>query len=202
MHREYWVEGIYERVTGLVYSILVPRFLGSKPVSPASHLLLVGRVEEVLRKLENLSSAHPGRITQTLLTPALLISGLVGVWIAASDGWLRAIAPSHAYGLLTFAALDIVLAFVVMVVPKLGYVGALLASTTQVAVMAGDALTFTPTGTLQAAFRAYLLSDTAFVVLLGIQLAVAGITATAIATPHGVGHKVHFDQATHPKSLS
>jgi hypothetical protein len=156
----------------------------------------------VLRTIENGTHEHSGRISQTVLTPALLISGLVGVWIAANDGWLRAVAPSHAYGLLTFAALDIVLAFVVMVVPKLGYVGALMASTIQVAAMTGDALTFTPTGTLQAAFRAYLLSDTAFVVLLGIQLAVAGITATAIAMPDGIGHKVHFDQARHPRSLS
>jgi hypothetical protein len=120
----------------------------------------------------------------------------------ASDGWLRAVAPSHAYGLLAFAALDIVLALVVVVVPKPAYVGALLVSMTQVVAMAGDALTFTPTGTSQAAFRAYLLGDTAFVVLLGIQLAVAGITATAVGMPHGVRHRVHFDHARHFKPPS
>jgi hypothetical protein len=72
---------------------------------------------------------------------------------------------------------------------------------TQVVAMVGDALTFTPTGTLQVAFRAYLLGDTAFVALLGIQLAVAGITATAIAVPHGIKHRVHFEQGKHLKSL-
>jgi len=123
------------------------------------------------------------------------------VWIVANDGWLRAVAPSHAYGLLAFAALDVVLALVVLVVPRLAYVGALFVSMTQVVAMAGDALVFTPTGTLQAAFRGYLLGDTAFVVLLGIQFAVAGIAATALAMPRGVRHRVHFEPAKHFKSL-
>src|SRR3989449_10773426 len=150
---------------------------------------------------ENGSSRHPSRTAQIVLTPTLLVSGLVGMWIVANDGWLRAVAPSHAYGLLAFAALDLVLAIVVMVTPKLGYVGALVVSMTQVVAMAGDALTFTPAGTLQTAFRAYLLGDTAFVALLGIQLAVAGITATAIAMPHRVRLRVHFEQPKHLRSL-
>jgi hypothetical protein len=153
-----------------------------------------------LSAIENGASEHSGRITQTVLIPFLLVSGSVGVWIAANDGWLRAVAPSHSYGLLAFAAFDIALALVVMVVPRLGYVGAFVVSTSQVVAMAGDALTFTPTGTVQAVFRAYLLSDTTFVFLLGIQIAVAGITATAIAMPHGVGHSVHLTQYKHPKS--
>src|SRR6266566_266921 len=133
-------------------------------------------------------SRHPGRTAQIVLIPTLLVSGLVGTWIAASDGWLRAVAPSHAYGLLAFAIIEI---------PKFAYAGALLVSIAQVAAMAGDALTFTPTGTLQAAFRAYLLGDIAFLALLGIQLAVAGMTATAIAMPHGGRHGAHFGR---PKS--
>jgi hypothetical protein len=156
----------------------------------------------VLRTQENGSSGHPRGITQSVLTPILLISGLVGAWIAASDGWLRAVAPSHANGLLAFAALDLVLAVAVLVVPRLAYVGALLLSMTRVAAMAGDAFTFTPAGTLQSAFRAYLLGDTAFVALLGIQLAVAGITATAVAIPHGGSHGVHFEHDRHFKSSS
>ena len=152
----------------------------------------------MLRIIEKGTSEHPGRIAQIILTPTLLVSGLVGMWIVASDGWLRAVAPTHAYGLLAFAVLDLVLAFVVMAVPRIAYAGALLVSITQVAAMAGDALTFTPTGTLQAAFRAYLLGDIAFLALLGIQLAVAGMTATAIAMPHGGRHGAHFGR---PKSL-
>src|SRR5713226_9400798 len=155
-----------------------------------------------MRATGKMSEEHTGRTAKTVLTPTLLVSGLIGVWIAANDGWLWAVAPSHAYGLLAFAALDVILALVVIGVPRLAYVGALLVSTTQVVAMAGDALTFTPTGTVQAAFRAYLLGDTAFVALLGIQLAIAGITATALALPHGVTHRVHFEQSNHLKSLS
>lgn len=151
--------------------------------------------------MENGASEHSRRITQTLLIPVLLVSGLVGLWVAANDGWLRAVAPSHAYGLVAFAAMDIALALVVMIVPRLGYVGAFVISTSQLVAMAGDALTFTPTGTAQAVFRAYLLSDTTFVFLLGIQIVVAGITATAIAMPHGVRHSVHLTQSKHPKLL-
>ena len=146
------------------------------------------------------SEEHAGKTAQTVLIPTLLVSGLVGVWIAANDGWLWAVAPSHAYGLLAFAALDAILALVVIVIPKLAYEGALLLSITQVIAMLGDALAFTPMGTLQVAFRAYLLGDSAFVALLGIQLAVAGITATAITMPRGVRHRFHFEQARHFKS--
>ncbi len=146
-------------------------------------------------------SRHPGRTAQIVLIPTLLVSGLVGTWIAASDGWLRAVAPSHAYGLLAFAILDFMLAVAIIEIPKFAYAGALLVSITQVAAMAGDALTFTPTGTLQAAFRAYLLGDMAFLALLGIQLAVAGMTATLLAMPLVARHGVHFGQGKPLKSL-
>jgi len=154
-----------------------------------------------LRTIEKGASEHPERIAKLILTPTLLVSGLVGMWIVASDGWLRAVAPTHAYGLLAFAVLDLVLALVVMAVPRIAYAGALLVSIAQVTAMAGDALTFTPSGTLQPAFRAYLLGDMAFLALLGIQFAVAGITATAIAMPHAARHGVHFHQAKALKSL-
>jgi len=154
-----------------------------------------------LRTIEKGASEHPGRIAKIILTPTLLVSGLVGVWIVASDGWLRAVAPTHAYGLLAFAVLDLVLALVVIAIPRLAYAEALLVSITQVAAMAGDALTFTPTGTLQAAFRAYLLGDMAFLALLGIQLAVAGMTATALAMPLVARHGVQFGQGKTLKSL-
>ena len=153
-----------------------------------------------MRTIEKGASEHPGRIAQIILIPTLLVSGLVGVWIVASDGWLRAVAPTHAYGLLGLAVLDLVLAFVVMAVPRIAFAGSLLVSITQVVAMAGDVLTYTPTGTLQTAFRAYLLGDMAFLALLGIQLAVAGMTATAIAMPRG-RHGVHFGQPKPLKSL-
>ncbi|TMI22089.1 hypothetical protein E6H36_12350 [Candidatus Bathyarchaeota archaeon] len=138
---------------------------------------------------------------RAVLTPTLFVSGLVGAWIVATDGWLRAIAPSHAYGLAVFAALDVVLAIAVRGMPRPAYAGAFLVSLAQFVAMAGDALTFTPAGTLQGAFRMYLLSDTAFVALLGIQVAVAGISVAAIALPHGDRRVVHFDRFGHLKWL-
>jgi hypothetical protein len=154
-----------------------------------------------LGAMEPGAKEHANRAVQMVLTPILLVSGLIGIWIAANDGWLWAVAPSHAYGLLAFAALDAILAFVVLVVPKVAYEGALLVSIIQVIAMLGDAFTFTPMGTLQALFRAYLLGDSAFVTLLGIQLAVAGITATVIAMPHRVRVRHRLEQAGHLKSL-
>jgi hypothetical protein len=153
-----------------------------------------------MRALREGSPRHPAKITQTVLATALLSSALVGVWIVAKDGWLRTVAPSHAYGLLAFAGLDIVLAAIVLLTPKLAYVGAFLISTVQIFAMTGDALTYTPTGTLQAVFRLYLLSDAAFVVLLGIQLAVVTIAATTIAMPHALRHRLHFGHARHSKT--
>lgn len=150
---------------------------------------------------EDGSSRHAGRTAQIVLTPTLLVSGLVGTWIAASDGWLRAVAPSHAYGLLAFAILDFMLALAIMEIPRFAYLGALLVSLTQVVAMAGDAFTFTPTGTLQAAFRAYLLGNTTFLALLGVQLAVAGMTATVIAMPLVSRHSVQFGQAKPARSV-
>ena len=154
-----------------------------------------------MRTIGKVASEHPERIAQIILTPTLLVSGLVGLWVVVSDGWLRAVAPTHAYGLLAFAVLSLVLALVVMAVPRIAYAGALLLSITQVAAMAGDALTFTPTGTPQAAFRAYLLGDMAFLALLGIQLAIAGMTVTALAMLFVARHGVHFGQGKPLKSL-
>ncbi len=116
-------------------------------------------------------------------------------------GTLQAAFRAYLLGDMAFLALlGIQLAVAIIEIPKFAYAGALLVSITQVAAMAGDALTFTPTGTLQAAFRAYLLGDMAFLALLGTQLAVAGMTATAIAMPRG-RHRVHFGRPKPLKSL-
>ena len=130
------------------------------------------------------------RATQTLLALTLIISASLGVWVVATDGFLRAAAPSHEYGLLTFAILDILLSLIMFFAPRIADVGTLVAALFQVAAMLGDAFTFTPAGTVQAAFRAYLLSDVGFVALLVVQLALVSITAIAVLL-HEAGRKVH-----------
>lgn len=131
------------------------------------------------------------KATQTLLVLALIASASLGVWVVATDGFLRAAAPSHEYGLLTFAILDILLSLIVFVAPGIADVGAFVAALVQVAAMLGDAFTFTPDGTTQAAFRAYLLSDAGFVALFAVQLALASITAIGVVLLHESGRKVH-----------
>ena len=152
-----------------------------------------------MRSTANWSLDRAIKATQALLALTLIASAALAVWVVATDGFLRAAAPSHEYGLLTFAILDILLSLIVFAAPRIADVGALVAALFQAASMLGDAFTFTPAGTMQAAFRAYLLSDAGFVALLGIQLALAGITAIAVVLLRESGRKVH---AMHASKLS
>jgi hypothetical protein len=136
------------------------------------------------------------KTTQALLASTLIASATVAAWIVATDGWLRAVAPTHEYGLLTFAILDILLSLIVFVAPRIADVGAFAAAMLEVAAMLGDAFAFAPSGTMQAAFRAYLLSDVGFVALLVMQLALASITGIAVVLLHESGRRVHAIQAT------
>ena len=134
------------------------------------------------------------KATQALLALTLIASASLGVWVVATDGFLRAAAPSHEHGLLTFAILDVLLALIVFIAPRIADVGTFVAALFQVAAMLVDAFTFTPAGAMQAAFRAYLLSDVGFVALFVVQLALASITATAVVLLHESGRKVHAVQ--------
>ena len=148
-----------------------------------------------MRSTQHWSLGRAIKATQALLALTLVASAALGVWVVATDGFLRAAAPSHEYGLLTFAILDILLSLIVFVAPRIADLGAFVAAFVQAAAMLGDAFTFTPAGTVQAGFRAYLLSDAGFVVLLGIQLALASITAIAVVLLHESGRKVHAMRA-------
>jgi hypothetical protein len=149
-----------------------------------------------LRSTKDWSLDRAVRTTQAILALTLIASATLGAWIVATDGWLRAVAPTHEYGLLTFAILDILLSLIVFVAPRIADAGAFAAAMLQVAAMLGDAFGFAPAGTMQAAFRAYLLSDVGFVALLVTQLALASITAIAVVLLHESGHRMHAIQAT------
>ena len=149
-----------------------------------------------MRSTTNGSLDRAVRTIQALLALTLIGSAALAAWVVATDGWLRAVAPSHEYGLLAFAILDILLSLIVFVAPRIADVGAFAAAMFQVAAMLADAFTFTPAGTMQAAFRAYLLTDVGFVALLAIQLGVAGVTAIAMGLLHESGRKVHAIHAS------
>ena len=134
------------------------------------------------------------RATQTLIAVTLIVSAALAAWVVATDGFLRAAAPTHEYGLLAFAIVDILLSLVVFLAPRVADTGAFAAAMIQVAAMLGDAFTFAPAGTTQAGFRMYLLSDVGFVTLLVTQLALAGITAFGGLLFYESRHRLHAVQ--------
>src|SRR6266576_3963344 len=71
------------------------------------------------------------KIVRLILSAALGASALVGVRILATDYWLWSAAPTHAYGLMAFVALDFVLILTVWEVTRLSILGALLTATVQ-----------------------------------------------------------------------
>lgn len=128
------------------------------------------------------------RIVRLVLSVALAVSALVGVQILSRDYWLWSAAPTHAYGLMVFAALDIVLILGLWRATRLAIFGAILTATVQLFAMLGDLTGGQPSGTPAAAFRSYLLADTDY---LGLLIAQAFIMAIAIGTwalPHLHGH--------------
>jgi hypothetical protein len=108
------------------------------------------------------------------LFAALFGSALVGVEIVASDSWLWAVAPTHAYGLVAFVGIDA--AMIVLLwrgVPHAGTLTALIAAA-QLLAMGGDLAGLSPPPGIPAGgFASYLLSDVPFVVLLWLQPAIA-----------------------------
>lgn len=131
------------------------------------------------------------KIINALLGTTLLASVIVGLEMLATDGYLWSAAPSHALGLLAFTILALALAAAVFRLPrrftkyaKYAFLSAALLSTVQLLLMVGDTILGAPNGTSQAVFAVYLLSDTAFVALLGIQpvILVTGLTAALLVS--------------------
>ena len=134
------------------------------------------------------------RVLQDVLSLALLGSGLLGLQVLVNDRWLWSAAPSHAYGLVGFVALDLFLTVAVWIRRNAALLGATLVSGIQLGAMATDLLIGQPTGVPSAAFRSYLLSDAPYVGLLIAQAVIMLVAMGAIAVPM-VTKQVHW----HPR---
>jgi hypothetical protein len=128
------------------------------------------------------------RTVRLILGTALAASALVGIEILSTDYWLWSAAPTHAYGLVAFVALDTALIFGMWRAVRAAVFGALLIATVQLVSMLGDIITGQPAGTPAAAFRSYLLADTAYLGLLFTQGLIMAIAVGNWALPHLHGH--------------
>jgi hypothetical protein len=130
------------------------------------------------------------RIVRLILSAALAASALVGIEILSTDYWLWSAAPTHAYGLIVFVALDAVLIVGTWRAVRPAVFGALLTSTIQVSAMLGDIIQGQPAGTPAAAFRSYLLADTAYLGLFVAQGLIMAIAVGTWALPHLHSHNL------------
>src|SRR5437899_2763680 len=130
------------------------------------------------------------KIVPLVLSDVLGASALVGVQLLVTDYWLCSAAPTHAYVLASFVALDFSLILSVWRVARLSILGALLTATVQLAAMLGDIVAGEPAGLPAAVFRSYLLSDTAYLGLLISQCLIMAVAIGSWALPHLHGHRL------------
>ena len=128
------------------------------------------------------------RIVRLILSATLAASALVGVQILSTDLWLWSAAPTHAYGLMAFVALDVALIFGTWRATRFAVFGALLTATVQLAAMLGDIIAGEPAGLPVSVFRNYLLADTAYLGLLITQGFIMAIAIGTWALPHMHSH--------------
>ena len=121
---------------------------------------------------------------RALAAVVLLVSGAIGTYILLTDSYLWDQAPTHAEGLILFVALDFGLALGLWIRPRLSTIGMTLLGLVQFGAMGADLFVGSSTfgessSAAQASFQQYLLRDTAFKALLGVQvvLIVIGIAA-------------------------
>ncbi len=124
------------------------------------------------------------RIAQEVLSIALVASGLLGIQILLNDKWLWSAAPSHAFGLVGFVAIDALLTLAVWNSRfRLATLGATLVSSLQLGAMLTDLVSGQPMGVPTIAFRNYLLSDSPYVALLLVQPMILVVAIGALAFP-------------------
>ena len=118
-----------------------------------------------------------------LAVVVLLVSAAVGSYILLTDSYLWSAAPTHAEGLIVFVVLDLALTGGLWWRPKLAVIGMTLLGLVQFGAMGADLFIGSSVGTSsvgsQSGFQHYLLGDTAFKTLLGVQvlIVIVGIAA-------------------------
>jgi hypothetical protein len=128
------------------------------------------------------------KIVRLILSAALAGSAFVGFGILSTDFWLWSAAPSHAYGLMIFVVLDIMLIIGTWREIRLTGFGTLLTAVLQLVAMLGDVVAGEPAGTPAAAFRSYLLADASYLGLLIIQSLIIVIAIGAWVLPRLQAH--------------
>jgi len=123
------------------------------------------------------------KIVQATLSLTLAISGLLGIQILIDDKWLWAVAPSHAYGLIGFVSIDMILVVVALVRVGLSTVSAALMAVAQFAAMLADVVVGQPEGVPSIAFRNYLLGGAAYLGMLFIQIAILSVAIAGLTIP-------------------
>jgi len=124
------------------------------------------------------------KTVQALAAVVLLVSAVIGTYILSTDSYLWSQAPTHADGLIVFVILDVALVVGLWWKPRLAVIGMTLLGLVQLGAMGADlfvgAMTFGESSSAaQSSFQQYLLRDTAFKTLLGVQIliVVVGIVA-------------------------
>jgi hypothetical protein len=123
------------------------------------------------------------KIIRDIMSLALVASGVVGIQILLSDRWLWSAAPLHAYGLIGFVSVDLVLMMTVLKSLRIGIIGAALVAATQFGAMLADLAAGQPDGVPSVSFRAYLTNDTSYLLLLTFQIAILVVAIGTITEP-------------------
>ena len=120
---------------------------------------------------------------RVVLSTALFASGALGIYVLATDNFLRLASPTHYEGLAVFVLIDIILIVAQWRQIRFAAFGAFLAAAVQLVAMLSDVVAGQPAGVSAAAFATYLLTDTAFMGLLVAQGIIIMITTGTIALP-------------------
>lgn len=136
------------------------------------------------------------RIVRDVLSLGLVTSALLGILILTTDQWLRTAAPSHAYGLIGFVIVDILLTIAVLENLRLGTSAAAIASLVQVTLMMGDLFLGQPEGIPSSSFRSYLINDPSYTGLLLIKMVIIAVAISRTTIPFLQRH-AHWIRSLH-----
>lgn len=123
------------------------------------------------------------RLVRDILALALVASALVGMQLLLTDRWLWSTAPSHAYGLVGFVIVDILLTVALLENVGATTLAAAFSSLVQIGAMVGDLFFGQPNGVPSTAFRAYLIGDPSYSVLLIIKFAIVAVAMAGLTKP-------------------